>query len=71
MNQYVSPAGQLFGLRNYSGQQHTYYSNLIFESIIGNTNHKYKAGASFYMMAIMKLICWMILKEMKLFRNFC
>jgi hypothetical protein len=34
-------------LRNYAGQQHTYYSNLIFESIIGNTNHKYKAGASF------------------------
>jgi outer membrane receptor protein involved in Fe transport len=34
-------------LRNYSGKQQTYYSNLIFESILGNTNHKYKAGASF------------------------
>ncbi len=36
-----------FGLRNYFGKQTTYYSNLIFESIIGNTNHKYKTGASF------------------------
>jgi hypothetical protein len=25
----------------------TYYSNLIFESIIGNTNNKYKVGGSF------------------------
>lgn len=36
-----------FGHRNYFGKQTTYYSNLIFESIIGNTNHKYKVGASF------------------------
>ncbi|WP_185145426.1 TonB-dependent receptor domain-containing protein [Chryseobacterium sp. 5_R23647] len=48
MNQYVyHQQDTFFGLRNYSGQQHTYYSNLIFESILGNTNHKYKAGASF------------------------
>lgn len=48
MNQYVyHQQDSNFGLRNYAGQQHTYYSNLIFESIIGNTNHKYKAGASF------------------------
>ncbi len=48
MNQYVyHQQNSFFGLRNYSGQQHTYYSNLIFESIIGNTNHKYKTGASF------------------------
>ncbi|AZA81605.1 TonB-dependent receptor [Chryseobacterium lactis] len=48
MNQYVyHQQDSFFGLRNYAGQQHTYYSNLIFESIIGNTNHKYKAGASF------------------------
>lgn len=48
MNQYVyHQQDSFFGLRNYSGQQHTYYSNLIFESILGNTNHKYKAGASF------------------------
>ncbi|CAM2927188.1 TonB-dependent receptor domain-containing protein [Chryseobacterium flavum] len=48
MNQYVyHQQDSFFGLRNYNGKQHTYYSNLIFESILGNTNHKYKAGASF------------------------
>jgi len=48
MNQYVfHQQDSFFGLRNYSGKQHTYYSNLIFESIIGNTNNKYKTGASF------------------------
>ncbi|MCW3160492.1 TonB-dependent receptor domain-containing protein [Chryseobacterium oryctis] len=48
MNQYTyHQQDSFFGLRNYSGKQQTYYSNLIFESIIGNTNHKYKAGASF------------------------
>lgn len=48
MNQYTfHQQDSFFGLRNYSGKQHTYYSNLIFESILGNTNHKYKAGASF------------------------
>jgi len=48
MNQYTyHQQNSFFGLRNYSGKQQTYYSNLIFESILGNTNHKYKAGASF------------------------
>lgn len=48
MNQYTyHQQDSFFGLRNYNGKQHTYYSNLIFESIIGDTNHKYKAGASF------------------------
>jgi outer membrane receptor for ferrienterochelin and colicins len=48
MNQYTyHQQDSFFGLRNYAGKQHTYYSNLIFESILGNTNHKYKAGASF------------------------
>ena len=48
MNQYTyHQQDSFFGLRNYSGQQHTYYSNLIFESIIGNTNNKYKVGSSF------------------------
>ena len=36
-----------FGLRNYFGKETSYYSNFIFESIIGNTNNKYKVGASF------------------------
>lgn len=39
--------GSFFGYRNYLGKETTYYSNLIFESILGDTNHKYKVGASF------------------------
>ncbi|TXF76125.1 TonB-dependent receptor domain-containing protein [Chryseobacterium sp.] len=48
MNQFTyHQQDSFFGLRNYFGKQNTFYSNLIFESIIGNTNHKYKTGASF------------------------
>ncbi|MDF0719264.1 TonB-dependent receptor [Kaistella sp. PBT33-4] len=48
MNQYSHhEQDSFFGNRNYLGKQSTFYSNLIFESILGNTNHKYKAGASF------------------------
>lgn len=48
MNQFtVHEQDSFFGLRDYDGQQRTFYSNLIFESIFGNTNHKYKTGASF------------------------
>lgn len=36
-----------FGLRNYDGKETSFYSNLIFESIIGNTNNSFKTGASF------------------------
>lgn len=48
MNQYTyHQQNSFFGLRDYNGKQNTFYSNLIYEDIIGNTNHKYKAGASF------------------------
>lgn len=48
MNQFTyHQQDSFFGLHNYFGKQSTFYSNLIFESIIGNTNHKYKVGASF------------------------
>lgn len=48
MNQYTyHQQDSFFGLRNYEGKQNTYYSNLIYEDIFGNTNHKYKVGASF------------------------
>ncbi len=48
MNQYSHhEQDSFFGNRNYLGKQSTFYSNLIFESILGNTNHKYKTGASF------------------------
>jgi hypothetical protein len=36
-----------YGFNNYNAAQKTAYANLIFESYIGNTNHKYKVGASF------------------------
>ena len=48
MNQFTyHQQDSFFGNRNYLGKEKTFYSNLIFESIIGNTNHKYKTGASF------------------------
>lgn len=48
MNQFTyHQQNSFFGWRNYTGEQRTYYSNLIFEGILGNTNHKYKTGASF------------------------
>jgi outer membrane receptor protein involved in Fe transport len=36
-----------FGLTNYDGKQKTLYANLIYQSIIGNTNHSYKTGLSY------------------------
>lgn len=48
MNQFTyHKQNSFFGRINYFGEQKTFYSNLIFESIFGNTNHKYKTGASF------------------------
>ena len=48
MNQFTyHQQDSFFGQRNYLGNQKTFYSNIIFESIFGNTNHKYKTGASF------------------------
>lgn len=36
-----------FGLTNYDARQGSFYSNLIYQSIIGNTNHKFRTGLSF------------------------
>lgn len=36
-----------FGLRNYDATQKSVYTNLIYQSILNNTNHQYKAGLSF------------------------
>lgn len=36
-----------FGFANYGAVQKTLYGNLIYQSIIGNTNHAYKAGLSY------------------------
>ena len=36
-----------FGLTTYDGSQKNVYANLIYQSIIGNTAHKFKTGLSF------------------------
>jgi len=36
-----------FGLRDYMADQRTLYSNLIYQSILGSTNHQYRTGISF------------------------
>lgn len=36
-----------FGLTGYDATQKTFYANLIYQSIINNTRHKFRAGASF------------------------
>jgi outer membrane receptor for ferrienterochelin and colicins len=36
-----------FGFRPYDGKQKTIYGNLIYQDILGNTNHTYKTGVSF------------------------
>ncbi|ANE53481.1 TonB-dependent receptor [Flavisolibacter tropicus] len=36
-----------FGLTTYNGEQQNFYSNLIYQSIIGNSQHKFRTGLSF------------------------
>ena len=36
-----------FGLTNYDGRQKNFYANLIYQSIIGSTKHKFRTGLSF------------------------
>jgi outer membrane receptor for ferrienterochelin and colicins len=36
-----------FGQRTYNGTEQSFYANYIFESILQDTNHKYKLGASY------------------------
>lgn len=36
-----------FGLTTYNGNQKNFYSNLIYQSILGHTGHKFKTGVSF------------------------
>ena len=35
-----------FGLREYNGTERSYYSNLIYQNIIGTSDHKYRIGFS-------------------------
>lgn len=36
-----------FGLNMYNARQKNFYSNLIYQSVIGNSNHKFRTGLSF------------------------
>lgn len=36
-----------FGITDYLADQQSFYSNLIYQSILGNTNHQYRTGLSF------------------------
>ncbi|MFY7963462.1 MAG: TonB-dependent receptor domain-containing protein [Chitinophagaceae bacterium] len=36
-----------YGLKEYNGEQNSLYANLIYQSIIGTTTHKYRTGLSF------------------------
>lgn len=36
-----------FGQRYYNARQQSLYANLIYQSMFGNTNHKYRTGVSF------------------------
>jgi outer membrane receptor protein involved in Fe transport len=36
-----------FGVNNYHGQEKSLYANLIYQSVIGNNNHKFSAGISY------------------------
>jgi outer membrane receptor for ferrienterochelin and colicin/copper chaperone CopZ len=36
-----------FGLRSYNAEQNNFYANLIYQSIIGTTAHKFRTGLSF------------------------
>ncbi len=37
----------LFGLREHTGKQKSYYSNFIYQTILGNSNHQFSSGVSF------------------------
>ncbi|TLU98834.1 TonB-dependent receptor [Dyadobacter luticola] len=47
LNASLHDSKSYFGQNNYDGKQKTLYGNLIYQSIIGNTNHSYKAGLSY------------------------
>ncbi len=36
-----------FGVNNYYGHERSFYANAIYQSIIGNTNHKFSTGLSY------------------------
>lgn len=47
LNAFHHDSRAAYGLNGYTGRQNSFYANYIFQSIIGNTNHIIKTGASF------------------------
>lgn len=47
LNASLHDSKSFFGLNNYNGRQESLYGNLIYQSILGNTNHTYKTGVSY------------------------
>lgn len=47
MNASIHDQDSFFGFTPYDARQRTLYGNLIYQSIIGNTNHAFKTGASY------------------------
>jgi outer membrane receptor for ferrienterochelin and colicins len=47
LNASVHDQQSYFGFTPYNGRQQTLYGNLIYQSIIGNTNHAFKTGVSY------------------------
>ncbi|MEY4383656.1 MAG: hypothetical protein RI995_1198 [Bacteroidota bacterium] len=47
LNAYNHTSNAFFSYRNYVGNEQSMYANLIYQSIIGNTNHTFRTGSSF------------------------
>lgn len=47
VNGLVHDNASYFGFKNYTGYEKSIYTNLIYQNIINNTNHQYKAGVSY------------------------
>ncbi len=47
LNAYQHLSNAYFAAREYRGVEQSFYANLIYQSIIGNTNHTFRTGASF------------------------
>jgi outer membrane receptor for ferrienterochelin and colicin len=47
LNASIHDQNSYFGFTPYDGRQQTLYGNLIYQSIIGNTNHSFKTGISY------------------------
>ena len=44
---FVHQQDSYFGMTIYNARQKNFYANLIYQSLIGNTNHKFRTGFSF------------------------